>query len=68
MYVYVGNDPVNRTDPGGTTDEEFGNLVQCVGNIFICRLKCPPKLFARPRVLCLLVEGSEGMQQALWAP
>jgi RHS repeat-associated protein len=40
LYVYVGNDPVNRSDPEGTTDQEFGNLLACAGAIGACRLMC----------------------------
>jgi RHS repeat-associated protein len=38
LYVYVGNDPVNRNDPTGLTDAEFGDFLQCTGALLACRL------------------------------
>jgi RHS repeat-associated protein len=40
IYVYVDNDPINRADPFGLTDQEFGNLLKCSGNILACALVC----------------------------
>jgi RHS repeat-associated protein len=40
IYVYVGNDPINRRDPLGLNDKEFGNFLKCTGNILKCALVC----------------------------
>jgi hypothetical protein len=47
IHVYVGDDPINRSDPRGLTDQEFGNLLKCTGNVLACSLVC-----ARPSPAC----------------
>ncbi|MEZ4221843.1 MAG: RHS repeat-associated core domain-containing protein [Polyangiaceae bacterium] len=36
-YTYSGGDPVNRIDVVGLNDQEFGNFVQCVAALAVCR-------------------------------
>lgn len=40
FFAYASNDPVNRADFTGTTDEEWGNFLGCVGAMVLCRAKC----------------------------
>ena len=54
IYVYGGNDPVNRLDPSGLDDHEFGNLLECSGAIFACRLTCANPLNVVSCAACLV--------------
>jgi RHS repeat-associated protein len=38
VYAYVDDDPINRRDYLGLNDEEFGNLLKCIGSILFCSL------------------------------
>ena len=40
FFAYASNDPINRADFAGTTDEEWGNFLGCVGAMVLCRAKC----------------------------
>jgi RHS repeat-associated protein len=40
LYLYVGNDPINRRDPSGLTDREWGNFARCSADILACSLVC----------------------------
>jgi RHS repeat-associated protein len=42
IYVYVNNDPCNRTDPGGTGNT--GDLAKCVYWLKVCEMTCPTEV------------------------